>query len=140
MNAGARQRRSVLAGAGLAVSAAALLAIIVLLYAVDPRSVNWLPRCQFHQLTGWHCPGCGATRAAHALVHGEWVRALAANPLLVGGAPLLLTVCAWRRMRDGAGWSLRVRPAWIWGMVAVLAAFTVLRNVPVYPLHLLAPH
>lgn len=129
-----------LIGAWGSVSAAALVAATVLLYAFDPQAVAWLPKCPFHQLTGWHCPGCGGTRAAHALLHGELARALAFNPLLVVGMPVVVAACVWRRVRDGAPWSLMIGPAWIWGLFAVLAVFTLLRNVPVYPLYLLAPH
>ncbi len=42
----------------------------------------FLPRCAFRQLTGIPCPTCGSTHAAIALLHGELLRALAANPLV----------------------------------------------------------
>jgi hypothetical protein len=126
--------------AGTSIGAAALVAAAVLLYVVDPQAVDWLPKCPFHQLTGWHCPGCGGTRAAHAMLHGDFAQALAFNPLLIVGGPVLIAICVWRRMRDGAGWSLAIRPAWIWGLFALLVLFTLLRNLPVYPLYLLAPH
>jgi hypothetical protein len=41
------------------------------------------------RLTGWPCPGCGLTRAADRLAHGNLVGALAANPVgAVAGAAL----------------------------------------------------
>lgn len=30
--------------------------------------------CVLHNLTGYYCPGCGGTRAIHALLHGHIVR------------------------------------------------------------------
>ncbi len=48
---------------------------------------GWLPACPFHQLTGWLCPGCGATRALFALLHGHLHTAWAANPLLLLALP-----------------------------------------------------
>jgi fermentation-respiration switch protein FrsA (DUF1100 family) len=46
--------------------------------------------CPFATLLGIPCPGCGLTRAAWALLQGEWRRALALHPL----SPLLVPVVA----------------------------------------------
>jgi hypothetical protein len=54
----------------------------VLLYRFPPERYAIYPACPFHALTGWLCPGCGSTRALSALLHGEWLRAFAFNPLL----------------------------------------------------------
>ena len=37
--------------------------------------------CVFRDTTGWPCPGCGLTRAADRLVHGELALAFDAHPL-----------------------------------------------------------
>jgi uncharacterized protein DUF2752 len=39
------------------------------------------PVCWFHQLTGYPCATCGATRAAIAFFHGDVVRSWHWNPL-----------------------------------------------------------
>jgi hypothetical protein len=39
------------------------------------------PICWFHELTGFPCATCGATRAAIAFLHGDWAGAWAWNPL-----------------------------------------------------------
>src|SRR5688500_20303324 len=63
---------------------------IWLLRTFDPGAAGSLfPSCLFHDLTGWYCPGCGITRALHALVHFEVARAFAMNALLVVSLPLL---------------------------------------------------
>src|SRR5580698_10298809 len=57
---------------------------VTLLYHYTPMGENrFWPGCTFHSLTGLHCPGCGATRCCHALVHGDIEQALAWNPLFV---------------------------------------------------------
>ncbi|GAB2815546.1 DUF2752 domain-containing protein [Lentzea nigeriaca] len=64
----------------------------VLLLFVDPNQPgNLLPKCPIKWLTGFNCPGCGATRMVHALLHGDVVGAFHYNAvLLVLGVPLFL--------------------------------------------------
>ena len=75
----------------LSVAAVGVLALGVwLLRTFDPGAAGSLfPSCLFHDLTGWYCPGCGITRALHALVHFDLMRAFAMNSLLVVCLPLL---------------------------------------------------
>ncbi|MFC5576773.1 DUF2752 domain-containing protein [Lysobacter niabensis] len=119
-----------------AATAAVALAVVALgvwlLRTFDPGAAGSLfPSCVFHDLTGWDCPGCGITRALHALVHFDLWRALAMNAFLVLSLPLLaamavhgLTQRAWLPARirrvvfDGRWW------------IAALVAFGVVRNLP----------
>ena len=59
-------------------------ACVVLLVAPpgSPRA-KWLPKCMFYQTTGLYCPGCGATRALSALLHGDLKSSLHNNVLLI---------------------------------------------------------
>lgn len=51
-------------------------------------AVAWLaiglpwPHCLFHDLTGFPCLTCGATRSAIAFLHGNFLTALKWNPLV----------------------------------------------------------
>ena len=54
----------------------------VVLYLYSPESLR-IPRCPFLQLTGWQCPGCGSLRGIHALLHGNIVRVLQLNVMLI---------------------------------------------------------
>ncbi len=40
------------------------------------------PACPFHELTGWACPGCGATRCVRHLFRGAFAAAFLVNPLV----------------------------------------------------------
>jgi len=117
------------------------LAILVVLVAVGPHVADALPGCGFHRLTGWHCPGCGSTRAVKHLVRGEIGAAVDSNPLLILGLPLLGLIWAghaWRmsRSRRPAG----EVPGWaLWAIGTGVVLFWILRNVPVYPFTWLAP-
>ncbi|MEK8023630.1 MAG: DUF2752 domain-containing protein [Candidatus Hydrogenedentota bacterium] len=48
------------------------------------------PDCPFHTILGIPCPTCGATRGVMALLDGRPLDAIAFNPLLMLGGPLLL--------------------------------------------------
>jgi len=127
------------------VSAAAVFVpgAAALLYAVPPGPGTFYPGCVFFRLTGLHCPGCGGTRCASALVHGDVPQALAYNPLLVICLPLvaLLAVSVFYREWTGRRLALPRCPDWAGHLIFwVIVAYWVLRNVPVYPLTLLAPH
>ena len=41
------------------------------LATVDPNQPGHYPTCPFLATTGFYCPGCGALRAVHDLLHGE---------------------------------------------------------------------
>src|ERR1700689_2632743 len=69
------------------VLAMAGIGVLTVLYFFTPSAHGFYPVCQFHRLTGLNCPGCGATRAMYALLHGNFALALRDNALLmVGGA------------------------------------------------------
>jgi hypothetical protein len=105
---------------------------LAILFLFDPAQYTFYPICYFRALTGWNCPGCGATRAMHQLLHGHVVEAARANMLLVAALPLM----AWNGVRRVKGWwvrqtvSLHVSPFWLWTILAIVAMFTVIRNLP----------
>ena len=109
--------------------ALALLAAIVLasLWWFDPQRTDVCPRCMFHELTGLHCPGCGSTRAAHALLHGRLLEALRFNPLLVVGLPLAALAMLGSRWKWGRTAKLAIPGR---AILVVLLVFALARNLP----------
>jgi hypothetical protein len=115
----------------VAVSLAAGLGTALILYWFDPARVRFYPVCQFHQLTGLSCPGCGSLRAMHELLHGHLTTALHLNLFLILSLPLFAVVLlrfAWHRTRGEP--VVIVRPLWLWSYLALWIAFGVLRNLP----------
>lgn len=100
--------------------------------AVSPYQAGHYPVCPSLWLTGWYCPGCGSLRAVHSLVTGDLAGAMAMNPLAVLAAPAL--VLAWvvwlRRGVTGRDRSW-LAPGWVvWGLLTVVLAYWVARNIP----------
>ena len=124
----------------LAASAAG--ASVAVLYRFNPLQVHFYPRCPLYVMTGIYCPGCGALRAGHALLHGHVLAALDYNVLFVVALPFLAYALAAQAIEAVTGKRIPVyrlsgleAKAILW----TLLAFTLLRNLPVYPLSVLAP-
>ncbi|MFM2082438.1 MAG: hypothetical protein RL380_1129 [Verrucomicrobiota bacterium] len=103
-------------------------ALVLLVFLADPRGQNFFPRCLFHRLTGWNCPGCGTTRAAHDLLHGKFSQAFRDNALFV----VLLPLFAWAggiRIFSPARRTI-FSPRWFWLLLGSAGTFTVWRNLP----------
>jgi hypothetical protein len=109
-------------------------AAIAVLFFFDPSRNNFYPGCTFHKLTGLNCPGCGATRALYALLHGNFPVALKDNALFIFALAALAARGAWfaakHFLRKPAGEFLPPKILWAFLIVAVI--FTVLRNLPVF--------
>ena len=122
-------------GFGLAVAGTILLRLH------DPNAADspFAP-CIFHALSGFWCPGCGITRALHAIVHGDIARAFTMNPLATLLIPFGALAFAW-----AGGW----RPAWaapiiqflskpmLW--VVLIPTYWIARNLPWPVLSWMAP-
>lgn len=122
-----KELRWVFVAAALIVAAVA----VFVLYAFNPATTGVYPQCPFHWLTGWHCPGCGSLRAVHCMLHGDFGRALALNPLML----LAMPFACW--MLFNPSWVYRT---WVpWAAFSVLVAYGVARNIPFMPFQLLSP-
>lgn len=71
-----------------------IVGALIILAIFDPAQYTWMPKCIFKTMTGYDCPGCGASRAIHALLHGHLYEALTYNYFLVIGLSYaLMSVC-----------------------------------------------
>ncbi len=62
-----------------------------------------LPVCGFRSWTGLPCPTCGTTRMVDALLHGDFVAAVAWNPLVLFGLTAVALWAGASTLRDMTG-------------------------------------
>lgn len=116
---------------------------LYLLYARNPAVPGFFPPCPFLLLTGFYCPGCGALRTLHELMHFHFTQALGLNVLVTFATlPLGVYLSRWLLALSGL---VRLQPrrlpkAAYYSVLVLLLAFWLLRNLPWYPFSLLAPH
>ena len=119
--------------AGVVLGVAALGAGAVVFF-FNPVTHGFYPVCMFHQLTGLYCPGCGGTRSAYALLHGNIALALKDNALFV----IVLAAAGARGIWFAAKTIWRqpvgnfVPVGVLWAALSIAAVFTVLRNLPAF--------
>jgi hypothetical protein len=97
----------------------------------DPHAPGFgFPKCPFHLMTGWNCPGCGGLRMTHDLLHGDLGAAITDNAFALVGLPVL---AIWLILRWHTGRKLMPKAAVV---ILVLASvtWTVVRNLPGFPL------
>lgn len=119
----------------------AVIVIAVTAYYFFFPSVTFLPdmQCLLYRSTGLYCMGCGGQRAFHALLHGHFTIA-AHNNLLIF---IVLPVVSIKLLEELTG--KKFFPEFFYSrkflvpLVVFVVLFTVLRNIPIEPFHLLAP-
>lgn len=112
-------------------AALAVMAAATAYYIFDPAESEWAPKCMFHIVTGWECPGCGSQRMLHALMHGNLKAAWEANAFLLCATPILALVAfsaIFRTRLPGLYRRVNSLPSIIIIAVA-LVAWTIGRNV-----------
>ncbi len=122
-------------------TATAMLA--VLFFFLDPGEHALFPRCPFHLLTGYYCPGCGSQRAIHNLLHLDFAGAAGNNVLVIPTVALVIYSCTYSSLNRCFGLKLpnilhlKNTP---WVILLVIGLFGLLRNIPYYPFLHLAPN
>lgn len=115
----------------------AVIGGIAVVRMLEKPIVFFMPPCPLHAFTGLNCPGCGATRATRALLHGDIVAAFHFNALYVSLLPLVglfLAQSAWLPRPYRGSRNLGVT------LLVVAILFGIVRNIPVAPFTALAPH
>lgn len=112
---------------------AAVAAGCVFVASRNPETHHVFPQCGFYLLTGFYCPGCGATRAAYNVMHGNFLRAFEFNALFTVSVPLFLYFFTWWVVWTYTGRRMPVltmSKKLTWAVFGLIALFIVGRNFP----------
>lgn len=110
------------------------LGLCILYYVADPSVQRFFPSCPLYRYTGWPCPGCGSQRAIHALLHGDFIKALSYNALLMLFIPLL-AVLIWADIfkRKNPQFYMRVySPRMTWSILIIALLWWIYRLILTY--------
>lgn len=130
-----RRRRLHPAAAPLALGVLGLLGAVVV-HVVDPNVPGRYPVCPWLTVTGTYCPGCGTTRALHALTYFDIVGAAQMNLLLLAVLPFLaFAYVRWvyrsfRPPPTTPAPPAPLHPFWTWALPGAILVFWVVRNLP----------
>lgn len=126
-----------------------LLLLVAYLKLNDPsdQKARFIP-CVFNKLTGLHCPGCGSTRASHALLNFDIKGAWQKNRAFVVAVPFIIFGFSYSYLRwMNPRWVAKLTPIIAsipkpipYLVFAILLLFGILRNLPIEPFSQLAPH
>ncbi|MDZ7897290.1 MAG: DUF2752 domain-containing protein [Arcicella sp.] len=115
------------------------LSITAFYFFWNPAEISLFPSCPFKTLTGFYCPGCGGQRAFHAILHGDFEEAFHNNLLIF----LVIPIAFYKIILELNGSTskdvLILNYNQIWIFLSLLFLFTLLRNIPLYPLNQLIP-
>lgn len=105
----------------------------------NPVENSFLPSCPFKNLTGYFCAGCGGQRAFHALLRGNVAEAFHDNLLIF----IIIPIVSYKIILKMNGSAIKdvfiLKNKGIWIFLSLLFFFTIIRNVPLYPLNQLIP-
>ncbi len=116
--------------------------LAVLFFVLNPTEHEIFPKCVFHSVTGYYCPGCGSQRAIHSLLHLNFTGVVGNNFLFLPAVLLLIYHYSFSFLNKKFTWKLpnifyiKSTP---WIILGIIVLFWVLRNLPVYPFSILAP-
>lgn len=119
------------------------IGFMVLLYLNEPVKGGIFPPCPFNYLTGLYCPGCGSLRGLYSILHGNVLKALDHNALMVFSLPLIAYLYVMEFEIHIKGKALIKRRPFSKTFYTILLttvfSFWILRNINVFPLNILAP-
>jgi len=114
-----------------------LIGLIIIYKIFNPNGNDFFPKCIFHELTGYKCPGCGSQRAIHHLLNFDIATAISENILLVLAIPYIIIGFIFDLIKNPSNKIIKWRKI-LFGKKAIILIFVViilfwvLRNIPVF--------
>jgi hypothetical protein len=114
-----------------------LIGLIIIYKIFNPNGNDFFPKCIFHELTGYKCPGCGSQRAIHHLLNFDIATAISENILLVLAIPYIIIGFIFDLIKNPSNKIIKWKK-FLFGKKAIILIFVViilfwvLRNIPVF--------
>ena len=89
------------------------------------------PKCLFHLVTGYYCPGCGGTRALYLFLTGHWIKSFLFHTLVVYAFFVCLYLCICKILDHKYQPSARL----LWIALGLLAVNFVIKNLALVCFH-----
>lgn len=86
--------------------------------------------CVVVMVTGFPCPACGMTRAAFALLRGDFARAFQLNPFIYAIVIFVFAFCVWRYILQK---NQRIFVKWGILLIVCMVLFYIYRMVCLFP-------
>lgn len=115
---------------------AGAVAGLLIVHTMDPNEPGNYPTCPWLLLTGTWCPGCGSTRAVHALTNLDIAGAAQMNVVLLALLPyILFSYGRWlyrsfRPLPPGAPPRKATPPVVLGAFLVLILVFWAVRNTP----------
>ncbi|MBQ9181658.1 MAG: DUF2752 domain-containing protein [Bacilli bacterium] len=109
--------------------------IILVLYLVLGSAFNIYIGCPIHDITGFHCPGCGLTRMLLSILKLDFYQAYRYNPLLFITLPFIIFLyfnnlyCKLYNKKS----IIKKIPNWFWYIILfIVILYGIMRNIIPY--------
>ena len=89
------------------------------------------PKCLFHLVTGYYCPGCGGTRALYLFLTGHWIKSFLFHPLVV----YAFFACLYLWIRKILDHKYHPSARLLWIALGLLAVNFVIKNLALVCFH-----
>lgn len=111
---------------------AVVVLVMILKRVVGFNVLRLLGPCMFHLLTGYHCPGCGGTRAVYALLRGEIWRSFCYHPFVLYvaaiGSWFMISQTIERVSRGRIKIGLHFREIYMWIALGIIIVNFLVKN------------
>ena len=118
---------------------AAFVLLVIFLRATGMRLSQLLGPCMIHTFTGYYCPGCGGTRAVHALFAGDLLDSFRYHPVVlyiaVFGTWFMVSQTVQRLSRGKIRIAMHFRPGYLWVALGLIAANFLIKNLALLIFH-----
>lgn len=119
------------------------IALLILYYTINPSTVNFLPKCPLYLTTGFYCPGCGSQRATHYLLNLNFIAVAKQNVLYILGLLFIayhFLIIAYNYIFKKNIYNYIYHPKTPIIVLIIVVIFWIIRNIPMVPFQILAPH